>query len=53
MTFATSFFGFLRRPPAEPAEDLFGRRLGRIGERRENLVPRFLIFRTLASRRAA
>jgi hypothetical protein len=53
MTLATSLFGFLRRTPAEPVEDLFGRRLGRIGERRENRMPRFLIFRTLASRRAA
>lgn len=53
MTFATSLLGFLRRPPAEPADDLFGRRLGQIGARRENRMPRFLIFRTLASRRAA
>ncbi len=53
MTLALPFFSLFRRSPAEPEDDGFGRRLGQIGSRRENLAPRFLIFRNLASRRAA
>jgi len=53
MSLATTLISFLRPATNEPREDGFGRRLGQIGRSRENLVPRFLIFRNLASRRAA
>ncbi|MFN4170780.1 MAG: hypothetical protein ACK4GW_03400 [Pseudorhodobacter sp.] len=53
MSLAKILIGYLRRSPEAPADDGFGRRLGQIGRSRENLVPRFLIFRNLASRRAA
>ncbi|MBL4918729.1 hypothetical protein [Szabonella alba] len=53
MTLATTLLGLFRRSAPDPVDDGFGRRLGRIGSRRENLSPRFLIFRNLASRREA
>lgn len=52
MTLAQSLIQRFRRPQPE-AEDAFGNRLTQMGRNHAAMLPRFHIFKNLASRRAA